>query len=274
MKTTITRFAALGVALAASASAGTVLEGNPVVLSENPRTKEWWGTLSGYGWVSAVEGDIGLRGLTAPADVSMKEVLEDLDFAYMGFAEIGFKRWSLGVDVIYARLSSETPFQFGPIGGRIDLEQEQAFVTARVQYRALQSERLTLDVFGGVRWSFFDVDADVRVALSFDRPLLQRFNRDASRRFDLSEDWVDPIVGFRGVAHLTPSWFLQFGGDIGGFGVASDLTWQAVAGIGYHFTPAVSALVGYRALAIDYDRNGFKLDTISHGPAIALAITF
>jgi hypothetical protein len=63
-------------------------------------------------------------------------------------------------------------------------------------------------------------------------------------------------------------------GDIGWFGAASDLTWQAMAGFGYHFKDNCAGFTGYRALGVDYEDDGFVMDTVTYGPLIGVAIRF
>lgn len=234
----------------------------------------WWFHSTMHSWMAGIDGDVGIRGLSADVDASIGDVLDNLDFAYMTHLEFGYNRWGIGLDGVYAKLSSDADFDFGPVRGNAAMELEQAFVTARVQYRLVETGQHSFDLFGGIRWSFLDVDTDIHAAFSFDRPALQRFNGSGSRRFDFSEDWVDPIVGFRSIIGLSDSWFFQVAGDVGGFGAASDLTWQAVGAIGYRFTPNVSVLLGYRALGVDYEDDGFKIDTVNHGPALALGFKF
>ena len=87
---------------------------------------------------------------------------------------------------------------------------------------------------------------------------------------------MDPFVGLRVRHELSPGKELQFLGDIGGFGVGSDLTWQLFAGYGFDFwKSSLHGVIGYRALAVDYsqDDRGFKnnLDLILHGPVIGLS---
>ncbi len=275
MKSSLTLIAScsLAMALAIPAFAGTPLE-KSVIIPTSPPTQDWWFLAGIDTWISATDGDVGINGLITSADTSISDALSEIDFAYMGYFEIGYRRWSLGVDVVYARLSDDATFSFGPIDGRLSLEQEQAYVTVRAQYRAVQTDKLALDVFAGFRWMYVDIDTDVHISRSFDRPALQRFNRDSSRRFDLSEDWIDPIIGLRGIYNFNSDWFFQFAGDIGGFGAASELTWQAIVGIGYNFTPHMSVALGYRALGVDYDKPDFKLDTVTYGPIVAFVIRF
>lgn len=62
--------------------------------------------------------------------------------------------------------------------------------------------------------------------------------------------------------------------DVGGFGVSSDLTWQALGGIEYRFNETWSLKAGYRAMGVDYRNAGLKLDGVPHGPAIGVGIRF
>ena len=87
-----------------------------------------------------------------------------------------------------------------------------------------------------------------------------------------SKSWVDPFIGFRGRLHLTDKLYLAARGDIGGFGVASDLTWNAFAAFGYQWTRSFSTELGYRHLAIDYSDGGFIYDAEMSG--IYLGMTF
>jgi len=93
-----------------------------------------------------------------------------------------------------------------------------------------------------------------------------------------SQDWVDPIVGLRWFWHFTDKWELWLEGDIGGFGVGSDFTWNAVGMIYYQPWKHVGFLGGYRALYQDYeDGSGsekFAFDATMHGPLLGLNITW
>jgi hypothetical protein len=87
-----------------------------------------------------------------------------------------------------------------------------------------------------------------------------------------SQSWVDPFVGLRGRLNLTDKLYLAARGDIGGFGVASDLTWNAFAALGYQWTRKVSTELGYRHLAIDYSDGGFIYDAEMSGAYLGLTI--
>lgn len=80
-----------------------------------------------------------------------------------------------------------------------------------------------------------------------------------------SKSWVDPIIGFRARLNLTEKLYLAARADIGGFGVASDLTWNVFGAIGCQWTRRFSTELGWRALSIDYSDGGFVYDTVTSG---------
>ena len=61
-----------------------------------------------------------------------------------------------------------------------------------------------------------------------------------------SEGWFDPIVGARLWLPLAGSFSGILRGDVGGFGVGSDRTWQLGAHLRYAFSNSVSPLGGHR----------------------------
>lgn len=89
-----------------------------------------------------------------------------------------------------------------------------------------------------------------------------------------TKDWIDPIIGMRTRYNFTDHCYAVARADIGGFGVGSDLSWQAYAGIGYQFNPRVTLELGYRHLQMDYTSGGFTYDTATSGVFTAVGIRF
>lgn len=63
-------------------------------------------------------------------------------------------------------------------------------------------------------------------------------------------------------------------GDIGGLGVGSRLTWQALGSVNYAWNEKLTLKAGYRALHVDYRNGGFSYDVTQHGPAVAATYRF
>jgi hypothetical protein len=94
-------------------------------------------------------------------------------------------------------------------------------------------------------------------------------------------EWVDPVIGFRVRHQFTPSQTAFLRGDVGGFGLGSQFSWQAVAAYAYAWQfdgYQLAATLGYRALAASYttgtgiDTRG--IDLVLHGPLIGFSIKF
>lgn len=89
-----------------------------------------------------------------------------------------------------------------------------------------------------------------------------------------NEQWIDPIVGVRGQYNFNERFFAAVYGDIGGFGVGSDLTWQVSGSLGYNFNKNVFTELGYRYLHTDYSNGGFKYDVATSGVFVGLGFNF
>ena len=223
----------------------------------------WWLTIAPYGWVTATDGDMGAAGLVAPVDISFKDTLDDLELAFMLAAEAGFDRWAFGFDGIFAASSASAGLPTGATPyTKATVDFDQFFGRVHVGYQVLVEDNATLTAFVGARYSYLATD------LEFSGPGIANLNADGSK------SWVDPVIGLHGFWEINERWFVHGGGDIGGFGVGSDLIWQVNAALGYRFTESLSGLVGYRGLGVDYTNGGFLVDTVAHGPVIGLSFRF
>jgi len=76
---------------------------------------------------------------------------------------------------------------------------------------------------------------------------------------------------------IADNWRLMVKGDIGGFGIASDFTWNLQGGFAWDATDYLSLVFQYRVLSVDYSSGSvgtperFTYDTITHGPLFGLA---
>ncbi len=241
------------------AFAGTSTPSFEQPLAPAEPASEWSVRVSLYGWAQGLDGDVGARGLTAPADVSFDDILNNLDFAAMGAVEISHGRWSFIADINYADLGADYDGRFGG-SGHVDFQ--QFLGNFLVSYEVMKSDSFKFDVYGGARVNALALDID--------------FTGPKGGKLGVSEDesWVDPVIGARFQAELGKSFFVRALGDIGGFGISSDLTWQAMAGLGYHFNNQCSVLLAYRAIGTDYSNDGFTYDVTASGPVIGLQFAF
>jgi opacity protein-like surface antigen len=162
---------------------------------------------------------------------------------------------------LYTKIESDVNFS-GPLLKSASAELEEWYVTPRFIYTAVKTDRYSMDLIAGGR--IFRAETEINV----------RGRNGGSASANDSTAWVDPIIGIRGRGELGHDFFFNYYGDIGGFGVSSRLTWQALAGLGYNLSKTCSVGIGYRALGMDYDEDGLKIDLISHGPYLGFEFSF
>jgi len=223
------------------------------VFSTRAENGSWQYKLTPYLWAMGLDGDIGARGVTAPIDLKFEDAVKDLEFGGMLAMEAFNGTWGVLVDGSYINLDDDTDTQLG----KFRTEVEQLMLEGAAIYRIDTDGRVTVDVGAGGRYIDSDVDVDV-----------------PSDRADLStsEGWADPIILARLKMQFAENCFGVLVGDIGGFGVESDLTWQITALGGYSFTETVSALFGYRYLDYDYEKDDFSYDVATSG--LMLGVSF
>ena len=84
---------------------------------------------------------------------------------------------------------------------------------------------------------------------------------------DVSERGKQLSLGMRAVSFLGAF-------ALGGFGVASDLMWDASLNLGYQWTKGFATTIGYRYLDVDYEKNGFLYDVAQDGLILGLSWRF
>ncbi|MBS7534774.1 hypothetical protein KHC28_14010 [Ancylobacter sonchi] len=217
-----------------------------------------------YIWATAIDG----RSATLPplpaADISLhfRDVLKELNGAFMASAEMRIDRWSFLVDGQFSQVTSGSTLP-GPFFSALKLRSQSTTLQGSVLYRVHEDAVLALDVGAGVRLWNLNNKLEIMPGL-------------ANLRIDHGESqmWVDPIVGARLGVELGGPWSLTVAGDIGGFGAGSRLTWQGLGSVNYAWNENLTLKAGYRALHVDYRDDGFMYDVTQHGPAIAATYRF
>ena len=252
-----------------------------------PDTNAWRFTLAPYVWGVGLSGDVGILG-RGPVDVDIpfSDILENLDFAAMGVMEAHNGTWGVLVDLNYTSLSADKRRSrtlekdvlnqnvtfTGEVSASADVK--EFFGTVMGQYRALDSDQMTLDLMAGARYWHVDNDIQARVRLSASGP--GPLDPVLSKQFSGSDgaSWVDPMVGIKSRIDTTTPLYVTGWGMIGGFGVGSDLNWDVMGGVGYEWTEKFSTVLGYRALGVDYDNDGFVYDVIQQGVVFGGVVNF
>lgn len=235
----------------------------PAVIDESAKASKspWRFRITPYAWLPSTSGSIGAGPLSADAGVSSSKILSKLQLGAMLDIEVDYERWSFENDLVYAKLESSTD-KTQPFFGELKTTAYELFWTSYLGYRVIDTKRFTMDLQGGFRL----------ISLGLEGQLTPGLLPGRSRNW--TRTWVDPVVGLRTRTYLNDWLFLPIRGDIGGFGANSELTWQALAGVGAQVSRWFALVVGYRAIGYNYDQAGFRYDVNTHGPIVGLNFEF
>jgi hypothetical protein len=270
-----------------------------VAFQPQSAAETWQFTVMPYFWAPSLNGTSSIRGRTADVDLTFLDMVErsqipkDL-FGLMGYFEARKGPWSLFSDLAYFRISdSRSLFRersLAPgISGQIAASAEgtvkmfigegvAAYEIARFGSPVVYS---AFDVYAGIRGWWQEGSASLAISARLNIHDLEiSGGRAIARSGDVS--WVDPLVGLRWRYQFAPDKQFVVRGDVGGFGVGSDMSWQAVALFDWEFcrtqNVAWKAVVGYRALSVDYaqgsGRTLYRYDILQHGPIFGISATF
>lgn len=230
-----------------------------------PASSEWEFQLKPYGWFTAIDGTTGPQGFPGTIDAGFDDVLDVLEMAAALQFEARKGRWGCIGDIFYAELGTSGVLP-GPLATNIDLGMEQFIGEAVVFYRASETPHSFVDLYAGFRHNSLSLDLVVTAGGTV-LPVV-----GTTRSGEKS--WTDPIIGARSQWDMNDRWYLAAKGDIGGFGVESDLTLNLHGSVGYKFNETVSLEVGYRYFSTDYSDSNFIYDVDQSGALIGLNFTF
>jgi len=233
---------------------------------------EWQFEFTPYIWASAMKGGTQAGQLPrVDVDMSFGDIVNILDAGLMGAFEARKGRWGVLLDAIYMKVSdggTASRTGPGPVGAtataHADVEFKQTTLAAAAAYR-LSEGRSPVDLVGGFRYLKVDVGARIDATL---------FGRAGAEARSAEKSWADPYVGLRVQHPLSERWTLMGYADVGGFGVESDFTWQAAVGASYEFSKTVSGKIGFRQIAVDYDKGGFIFDMKYQGFYVGAGFRF
>ena len=208
------------------------------------QTSDWHFGAALYGWFPSLGGTTTFPAASggSSVNVDIDTILDSLQFVFMGTLEARRGRWGAFTDVVYLDLGknrSETrDIAIGggtlPDGASASLDYDlKGFLwTLAGSYRLLEDRGGFADVFAGARK--IDVDQKLDYSLSGNVNSIPVLDRSGRRSVN-SDNW-DGIIGVKGRLAFGQDhrWFVPWYLDVGTGD--SDLTWQAMAGIGYSFS--------------------------------------
>lgn len=224
----------------------------------------WRHTVFVYGMGAALEGDAYVGPLHVPVEMSISDVLDSLEFGAMGAWRADNGTWSITADATFMGLggTGKGP-RFGLVKGDVDVDQTTLSVTL--------GRRLTPSLEALFSLTWIDLSTDVKVTTTGPAGLV-------STKVSEGVDWIDPLVGLQYNVPINDTWRFNLRGDVGGFGVGSDLTYQVLTNLRWQANERIGVAFGYRLIAFDYEDGnennpGYqRYDLVEQGPFVGLMI--
>lgn len=247
------------------------VEAAPVVMEESAFHQR----IMIYGWLPSISGTLNYElppGSGGDVSVDASDLVDALKMVFMGNYEIRKDKWSFIADAIYIDLgnseSRAATIPVGPGNPTIEVGADQSMsawiLSLMGGYNLVQTDNVTFDLAAGARYLSLDAGATLQI----DGPLPPQL---PTLNFDKSVELWDAVVGFRGEYRFNENWFMPYHFDIGAGD--SDLTWQALAGVGYRYGWG-DILLAYRYLSYDEGTDGLVQDLELSGPALAVSFRF
>jgi len=207
-----------------------------------------------YLWAASIKGTTASEGEESPpidSDYSFFS-FDNLDGVFSTTFTARKNQWGFLFDFLYVAFEDTfleaTSLQTTPrLEGTI-IEFAGAYAPTSIDY---------LEFIAGLRTQ------DITVSLAL-----------LNRKPEQSATWTDPFVGIIYNRPLKGKFHISLRGDLGGFGIESDLAVNAQAMIGYQISNTFSVKFGYRYLKVKFEDTDFLYDISLDGFQIGLGIRF
>ena len=226
--------------------------------------EDWQFATLTYVWLAGAKGDIDVIGPAQPVglDLTIKDTIDALKFAFMGAAEARHDRLIFFGDLMFVHLGGSNDITIREVDLlEGELDSRTVAVTALGGYRVAEKQPAIVDVFGGARLNIVENNVELTGPVR-------------SLEGKISETWLDPVVAARANIPLGGKFGLELYGDIGGFGIGSDLTWQGLAAVQYRISRKIHLAGGWRYFKVNYDKGDFLYDVAQSGPIFGVRFQF
>ena len=238
-------------AVSPTVSMGNTLNADsPTVHVDDSDSSEWNFNLRPYFFLSGISGSVTVPP-TFPLNSKFGELLKHVKLgAFINFtAQKG--QWGASGDFQYINL-------YGEGSGLLDVSLDLKNIIGEVDVFYQPDTAPTLRFLAGVR--SYSVNQIVTIE-GIELP-------------EASTVVVDPILGAYGIWKLSDRWDFELRGDIGGFGVSSEFTYQLMALFHWDISESLAIPFGYRVLGYQIKQDEILMDTRMAGMVLGLDIRF
>lgn len=253
----------------------------------------WEYQFTPYGWLPWLSGNATIRGRNFKVAANPAQILENTDFVWMSYMQAKNGPLTLFTDIIYGDVSSAKSIVSSDadvtLGAALSADYQFWTVEMGGMYEVMKwrsraglaDPDMVLEMVAGGR--YWHQQLDVQVALAGTTNIGGLIiSGNTALASSGGVDWIDPFIGARLRYMPAAGESLILRGDVGGFGVGSQFTWQVKATynwyLGTYRDIDFDGYMGYRALSVDYDRGSgtdrYVYDVLQQGPVVGFTGRF
>jgi hypothetical protein len=234
-------------------------------LANTRDTKKWHFKAEPYLMFPNMSGNTGIVALPlVKIDAKANDIFERLKFGGMLYLDISNDKWSFNSDFLYMDLEQQVKTGNFITGGYVSAKQ--------IGWELAALKRVSPWFEAGIGGLLNGLEIGENISVKN----LQGNITDKSAT--KKRTWYDPMIITRFSSTGKSKFYGQVRAEIGGFGIGSDLAWQAQAIAGYHFSKLFEMSIGYRVISLDYkhgsELDSFIYDVITYGAMVRLGFNF
>jgi len=230
-----------------------------------PSKNEWKFLVEPYMMFPNMSGSVGLGDLPEfTVNASSNDILGHLKMGFMLNAEASKGKWTIGSDFLYMDLAQGVASRIVIASGELSAKQ--------LGWEVSGLRRVTPWFELGLGGVLNSINSGVDVSLG------NEGGTPSQKSKSMTKTWFDPMLIARINSKSDEKFIYQFRGEIGGFGIGSDLAWQMQANAGYRFSKLFQITAGYRVISLDYEsgsgENRFMYNVDTFGPVVRFGFNF
>ena len=244
---------------------------NKNIADRNATTpKKWSFSIMPYAWFAAVGGTVGEGPQGGVFGFNKGFSFDNLKMYAAFIGKIKYERVSFVFDISYINKKSFNATSDNPSLPKYisaDWTAKQAVYDLFIAYLfPSKSKKTMVDIYGGGRLWGVDLEATFKNATGDSTVMTNPANNT----------WLDPVIGVNAefVLDKKEKWAAWTKGDIGGFGVNSQMTWQMNAGFVYMLSPNWPLAFGFKWLGVNYYKNNLNWTVNEYGPTLGIGFRY
>lgn len=223
-----------------------------------------------YAWLQSVGGTVGYdaEGNKFGFNKTFSEAVKYLKMAVAFTGKFKYERVSFVYDISYINLKgfgTEVQNENAPHIESANWTAKQAMYDLFLTYLfPSKSKKTMVDMYGGGRlWNLESESTILDTA-------------GGSTMSSYSNSWLDPVIGVNAEYLLSKDmkWAAWTKGDIGGFGVNSQMTWQLNAGVAYMLSKNIPTTLGFKYVGVNYDNDGRNWTVNEYGFTLGIGYRY